>query len=193
MKHGGSITTGHGSDPSADPGVSCQPAARAARVRQHLRAREGFAPPRTNAHTITPENGNPEASKVARDWRDLQLHHLSLVHPAIRLQPQTNRSPICSARIQVLRDGLPDIDWTTRFAQLSRKPPQRLPRSLDLPLDHHHLPPRCGRTSSVSSSEQWDHTGRFVSDSLCVNLLAQAVRSILAVPDSRVSCRRSWD
>jgi uncharacterized protein len=81
---------------------------------------KGFAPPPHDAAHDNPENGNPEdLPKVARDWPTFNfiIYH-SCIRPVLFYNP-TPLANLLSAN-PVLREGVPDIEWTTRFAQLSR-------------------------------------------------------------------------
>jgi uncharacterized protein len=78
---------------------------------------KGFAPTLDD----TPQNGNPEdLPKAARDWPSFNfiVYH-SCIAPVLFYNPEP-LSNLLSAH-PVLREGVPDIRWTTRFAQLSRK------------------------------------------------------------------------
>ena len=82
---------------------------------------KGFAPPPHDAAHDNPENGNPEdLPKVARDWPSFNfiIYH-SCIRPVLFYNP-TPLANLLSAH-PVLREGVPDIEWTTRFAQLSRR------------------------------------------------------------------------
>lgn len=77
---------------------------------------KGFAP--TTADT--PQNGNPEdLPKAARDWPTFNfiIYH-SCIAPVLFYNPEPLNNLL--SRHPVLREGVPDIRWTTRFAQLSR-------------------------------------------------------------------------
>jgi len=77
---------------------------------------KGFAPTLVDS----PQNGNPEdLPKAARDWPNFNfiIYH-SCIAPVLFYNPEP-LSNLLSAR-PVLREGVPDIRWTTRFAQLSR-------------------------------------------------------------------------
>ena len=77
---------------------------------------KGFAPTADD----TPENGNPEdLPKAARDWPTFNfiIYH-SCIFPVLFYNPDPLAN-LLSAH-PVLREGVPDIRWTTRFAQLSR-------------------------------------------------------------------------
>jgi len=81
---------------------------------------KGFAPPPHDAAHDNPENGNPEdLPKVARDWPTFNfiIYH-SCIRPVLFYNPKPLAN-LLSAH-PVLREGVPDIEWTTRFAQLSR-------------------------------------------------------------------------
>jgi len=77
---------------------------------------KGFAPTLDDS----PQNGNPEdLPKAARDWPSFNfiIYH-SCIAPVLFYNPEP-LSNLLSAH-PVLREGVPDIRWTTRFAQLSR-------------------------------------------------------------------------
>src|SRR2546426_9168444 len=77
---------------------------------------KGFAPTADD----TPQNGNPEdLPKAARDWPTFNfiIYH-SCIFPVLFYNPDPLAN-LLSAH-PVLREGVPDIKWTTRFAQLSR-------------------------------------------------------------------------
>src|SRR5437899_4344354 len=77
---------------------------------------KGFAPTADD----TPQNGNPEdLPKAARDWPTFNfiIYH-SCIAPVLFYNPEPLRN-LLSAH-PVLREGVPDIRWTTRFGQLSR-------------------------------------------------------------------------
>src|SRR5436190_447202 len=77
---------------------------------------KGFAPTVDD----TPQNGNPEdLPKAARDWPTFNfiIYH-SCIAPVLFYNPEP-LSNLLSAH-PVLREGVPDIRWTTRFGQLSR-------------------------------------------------------------------------
>jgi uncharacterized protein len=77
---------------------------------------KGFAPTLDD----TPSNGNPEdLPKAARDWPSFNfiIYH-SCIAPVLFYNPEPLAN-LLSAH-PVLRQGVPDIRWTTRFAQLSR-------------------------------------------------------------------------
>src|SRR2546425_2214776 len=77
---------------------------------------KGFAPTADD----TPQNGNPEdLPKAARDWPTFNfiIYH-SCIFPVLFYNPDPLAN-LLSAH-PVLREGVPDIRWTTRFAQLSR-------------------------------------------------------------------------
>ena len=81
---------------------------------------KGFAPPPHDAAHDNPENGNPEdLPKVARDWPTFNfiIYH-SCIRPVLFYNPKPLAN-LLSAH-PVLREGVPDIEWTTRFAQVSR-------------------------------------------------------------------------
>ena len=81
---------------------------------------KGFAPPPHDAAHDNPENGNPEdLPKAARDW---PTFNFIIYHSCIRPVLFYNPTPLLNLLSQhpVLREGVPDIEWTTRFAQLSR-------------------------------------------------------------------------
>jgi hypothetical protein len=77
---------------------------------------KGFAPTLDD----TPQNGNPEdLPKAARDWPNFNfiIYH-SCIAPVLFYNPEPLAN-LLSAH-PILRGGVPDIRWTTRFAQLSR-------------------------------------------------------------------------
>jgi hypothetical protein len=77
---------------------------------------KGFAPTADD----TPQNGNPEdIPKAARDWPTFNfiIYH-SCIFPVLFYNPDPLQN-LLSQR-PVLREGVPDIRWTTRFAQLAR-------------------------------------------------------------------------
>ena len=81
---------------------------------------KGFAPPPHNAAHDNPENGNPEdLPKAARDWPTFNfiIYH-SCIRPVLFYNP-VPLSNLLSPNPR-LREGVPDIEWTTRFAQVSR-------------------------------------------------------------------------
>ena len=81
---------------------------------------KGFAPPPHDMAHDNPENGNPEdLPKVARDW---PTFNFIIYHSCIRPVLFYNPKPLANllSRRPVLREGVPDIEWTTRFAQVSR-------------------------------------------------------------------------
>ena len=76
---------------------------------------KGFAPTADD----TPQNGNPEdIPKAARDWPTFNfiIYH-SCIFPVLFYNPDPLQN-LLSQR-PVLREGVPDIRWTTRFAQLA--------------------------------------------------------------------------
>jgi len=81
---------------------------------------KGFAPPPHNAAHDNPENGNPEdLPKAARDW---PTFNFIIYHSCIRPVLFYNPAPLSNllSPNPRLREGVPDIEWTTRFAQVSR-------------------------------------------------------------------------
>ena len=71
----------------------------------------------------TPENGNPEdIPKAARDWPNFNfiIYH-SCIKPILFYNPEPLQNLLSSQ--PTLREGVPDIRWTTRFAQLARHLP----------------------------------------------------------------------
>ncbi len=77
---------------------------------------KGFAPTTDD----TPQNGNPEdLPKAARDWPTFNfiIYH-SCIAPVLFYNPEPLANLLSPH--PVLREGVPDIRWTTRFAQLSR-------------------------------------------------------------------------
>jgi hypothetical protein len=81
---------------------------------------KGFAPPPHDAAHDNPENGNPEdLPKAARDW---PTFNFIIYHSCIR--PVLFYNPVPLSNLlrpnPRLREGVPDIEWTTRFAQVSR-------------------------------------------------------------------------
>src|SRR5205823_4063242 len=78
----------------ADQEVPGHPAARAARLRQHLRA-QGIRPAPARRRPRQPRERQPRGSAESRArLAEIQLHHLPLVHHARPLlQPQTPRQP----------------------------------------------------------------------------------------------------
>jgi hypothetical protein len=80
---------------------------------------KGFAP----TDEDTPENGNPEdIPKAARDWPNFNfiIYH-SCIKPILFYNPEPLQNLLSSQ--PTLREGVPDIRWTTRFAQLARDLP----------------------------------------------------------------------
>jgi len=77
---------------------------------------KGFAPTADD----TPQNGNPEdLPKAARDWPTFNfiIYH-SCIAPVLFYNPEPLNNLLSPH--PTLRNGVPDIRWTTRFAQLSR-------------------------------------------------------------------------
>jgi len=80
---------------------------------------KGFAPTADD----TPENGNPEdLPKAARDWPTFNfiIYH-SCIAPVLFYNPEPLHNLL--SRKPVLRNDVPDIRWTTRFAQLAEDLP----------------------------------------------------------------------
>ncbi len=76
---------------------------------------KGFAPTADD----TPQNGNPEdLPKAAQDWPTFNfiIYH-SCIAPVLFYNPEPLNNLL--SRRPVLRNGVPDIRWTTRFAQLA--------------------------------------------------------------------------
>jgi len=81
---------------------------------------KGFAPPPHDQAHDNPENGNPEdLPKVARDWPTFNfiIYH-SCIRPVLFYNPEPLQNLLKTN--PTLQDGDPKIEWTTRFAQLSR-------------------------------------------------------------------------
>src|SRR6266850_715370 len=81
---------------------------------------KGFAPPPHDQAHDNPENGNPEdLPKVARDWPTFNfiIYH-SCIRPVLFYNPDPLQNLL--KRNPTLQDGDPKVEWTTRFAQLSR-------------------------------------------------------------------------
>jgi len=81
---------------------------------------KGFAPPPHDAAHDNPENGNPEdLPNASRAW---PTFNFIIYHSCIRPVLFYNPKPLANllSRKPVLREGVPDIEWTTRFAQISR-------------------------------------------------------------------------
>jgi hypothetical protein len=81
---------------------------------------KGFAPPPHDQAHDNPENGNPEdLPKVARDWPTFNfiIYH-SCIRPVLFYNPAPLQNLLKTH--PDLQDGDPKIEWTTRFAQLSR-------------------------------------------------------------------------
>jgi uncharacterized protein len=102
---------------------------------------KGFAPPPHDAAHDNPENGNPEdLPKAARDWPTFNfiIYH-SCIRPVLFYNP-TPLANLLSAQ-PVLREGVPDIEWTTRFAQVSRSLHNVYAEvGSTFRVDDHHLP-----------------------------------------------------
>jgi len=80
---------------------------------------KGFAPTADD----TPENGNPEdIPKAAHDWPTFNfiIYH-SCIAPVLFYNPEPLQNLL--SRRPTLRQGVPDIRWTTRFAQLAHDLP----------------------------------------------------------------------
>src|SRR5262245_11836101 len=80
---------------------------------------KGFAP----TDDDTPQNGNPEdIPKAARDWPNFNfiIYH-SCIKPILFYSPDPLQNLLSPQ--PALREGVPDIRWTTRFAQLARDLP----------------------------------------------------------------------
>jgi len=80
---------------------------------------KGFAP----TDDDTPQNGNPEdIPKAARDWPNFNfiIYH-SCIKPILFYNPDPLQNLLSPQ--PTLREGVPDIRWTTRFAQLGRDLP----------------------------------------------------------------------
>src|SRR5437867_4827749 len=81
---------------------------------------KGFAPPPHDAAHDNPENGNPEdLPNASRAW---PTFNFIIYHSCIRPVLFYNPKPLANllSRKPVLREGVPNIEWTTRFAQISR-------------------------------------------------------------------------
>ena len=80
---------------------------------------KGFAPTADD----TPENGNPEdIPQAAHDWPTFNfiIYH-SCIAPVLFYNPEPLQNLL--SRQPTLRHGVPDIRWTTRFAQLAHDLP----------------------------------------------------------------------
>src|SRR3989442_4454201 len=83
---------------------------------------KGFSPLPTPLDD-RPERGNPEdIPKAARDWPNFNfiIYH-SCIQPVLFYDPEPLTNLLKSR--PTLREGVPDIRWTTRFAQLARDLP----------------------------------------------------------------------